>query len=53
MEILVFSLWESLEAIRAFAGEPEEEAIYYPDDFRFLLEVQPCVEHYEVPVVEL
>ena len=42
------SLWESLEAIRAFAGNDLEKARYYPEDRDFLLELEPTVTHYEV-----
>jgi heme-degrading monooxygenase HmoA len=47
---LLTSLWESLEAIRAFAGEDLERARYYPEDTAFLLELEPKVMHYEVLV---
>jgi len=46
------SLWESEDAIRAFAGEPLEKARYYPDDAAFLLELEPTVTHYAVAVEE-
>ena len=52
-EFMVFSLWESPEAVRAFAGERPEVAVYYPEDERFLLELAPEVEHYEVRAAEL
>jgi len=42
------SLWESLDAIRAFAGKDVEKARYYPEDRDFLLELEPTVTHYEV-----
>jgi heme-degrading monooxygenase HmoA len=45
---LLVSLWESREAIRAFAGEDMERARYYPEDAGFLLELEPAVTHYEV-----
>lgn len=45
---LFISLWESREAIRAFAGEDLERARYYPEDAAFLLELEPTVTHYEV-----
>jgi heme-degrading monooxygenase HmoA len=45
---LFVSLWESREAIRAFAGEDIELARYYPEDREFLLELEPTVTHYEV-----
>jgi len=44
------SLWESHEAIRAFAGPDPERARYYPEDDDFLLEKEPRVTHYEVLV---
>lgn len=53
VEFVVFSLWESLDAVRAFAGERPEVAVYYPNDEKFLLEFEPEVLHYEVPVAEL
>ncbi len=45
---LLMSLWESRDAIRAFAGEDMDRARYYPDDAEFLLELEPTVTHYEV-----
>jgi heme-degrading monooxygenase HmoA len=45
---LLVSLWESREAIRAFAGDDMERARYYPEDAGFLLELEPSVTHYEV-----
>jgi heme-degrading monooxygenase HmoA len=42
------SLWESLDAIKAFAGDEPERARYYPEDAAYLLELEPCVEHYDV-----
>jgi heme-degrading monooxygenase HmoA len=45
---LMISLWDSLEAIRAFAGDDVERARYYPEDHDFLLELEPSVTHYEV-----
>jgi heme-degrading monooxygenase HmoA len=49
-EILVVSLWETLESVRAFAGEPIEQAVYYPQDEKYLLELEAEVAHYEVAV---
>ena len=47
-EFGVISFWESLDAIRSFAGDEIDVARYYPDDSRFLLELAPKVEHYEI-----
>ncbi|MEE2689927.1 MAG: antibiotic biosynthesis monooxygenase [Pseudomonadota bacterium] len=32
------TVWDSLEAVKRFAGEEPEKAKYYPEDDRFLLE---------------
>lgn len=45
---VTMTFWESLDAIRAFAGEDVEAAKYYPEDAEFLLEYEPRVVHYEV-----
>jgi heme-degrading monooxygenase HmoA len=45
---LLMSLWDSLESIRAFAGENVERARYYPEDAAYLIEMEPTVTHYEV-----
>lgn len=45
---LLLTLWESEEAIRAFAGDDITRARYYPEDAAFLLEMEPTVTHYEV-----
>jgi len=46
----VVSLWESMDAIRRFAGAEPERARYYPEDEGFLLALEPEVEHYEVAI---
>jgi len=45
---LLLTLWDSREAIRAFAGDDMDRARYYPEDAEFLLEMEPTVTHYEV-----
>lgn len=42
------TLWDSIEAIRRFAGEDPERARYYPEDDDFLLEKEELVTHAEV-----
>ncbi len=49
-KFLFISLWESLEALRAFAGVEIETAVYYPEDARFLLAMAPTIAHYDVLV---
>lgn len=45
---ITLTFWESLDAIKGFAGEDIEKAKYYPEDQDFLLEFEPTVVHYEV-----
>ena len=47
-EFTLIWLWESWDAIKAFAGADYERAVYYPEDERFLLHLDPGVTHYEV-----
>ena len=47
-EFTFISFWDSVEAIRRFAGEDYEKAHYYPEDRDFLVELEPLVDHYEV-----
>lgn len=45
---VAMSFWESMDAIRGFAGDDVEAAKYYLEDQAFLLELEPHVVHYEV-----
>ena len=45
---LVLSLWESLDAVKAFAGEDPTTAVFYPEDDRFLLDRDDEVVHWDV-----
>jgi antibiotic biosynthesis monooxygenase (ABM) superfamily enzyme len=46
-EFVTMSLWESLDAIRAFAGDNLE--VFFPeDDDRFLVDREWFVTHYEI-----
>ena len=47
-EFGVVSFWDSLEDVKAFAGEDVDAARYFPDDERFLLEFTPRLKHFEV-----
>jgi heme-degrading monooxygenase HmoA len=49
-EITVISFWDSLDAIQRFAGKDINKAVYYPEDAKYLLEMPPNLEHYEVSV---
>ena len=45
---VTLTLWDSIDAIRLFAGDDIEQAKYYPEDREFLLEYEPRVVHYKV-----
>jgi hypothetical protein len=45
-EIVTVSRWQSLEAIKGFAGEDIERAVFYPEDDRYLVERDTTVRHY-------
>jgi heme-degrading monooxygenase HmoA len=47
-EFVTFSLWESMDAIRAFAGDDPERAVFYPEDDRYLVARDLTVTHHEV-----
>ena len=47
-EIITFSFWDSTESIRAFAGDDIDQAVFYPEDDRFLIERDLRVRHYDV-----
>lgn len=44
---LTLSLWESEDAIRAFAGDDIEAAVLYPEDELYLIAGESKVAHYE------
>jgi heme-degrading monooxygenase HmoA len=50
VHFLLISFWESFEAISRFAGPDVELARYYPDDEKYLVELEPTVTHYELVV---
>jgi heme-degrading monooxygenase HmoA len=47
-EIAMLTFWDSLAAVRAFAGDPVDRARYYERDFDFLIDPPEKVEHFEV-----
>ena len=50
--VVMLTFWESLDAIRAFAGDPIETAKYYDFDADYLLEQEPTVTHYEIAATD-
>ncbi len=47
-EFTVISYWDSLDAIRKFAGNDIEKTRFLPRDKEYLLELEPNVKHFEV-----
>jgi len=47
-EVVTLSFWVSREAIRGFAGDDIERAVYYPEDERYLVDREMTVTHFEV-----
>jgi len=45
---ITLTFWDSLEAIRGFAGDEIEAAKYYDEDRDYLIGFEPKVLHYEV-----
>jgi heme-degrading monooxygenase HmoA len=47
-EFLMFTLWESLDAVKRFAGEGYETAVFYPEDDHFLVDRDLGASHWTV-----
>jgi heme-degrading monooxygenase HmoA len=47
-QFVMFTLWDSIEAVKAFAGDDHETAVFYPEDDRFLIERDLTATHYDV-----
>src|SRR5215218_8172023 len=47
-EFVMFTLWDSLGAVRSFAGDDYETAVFYREDDRFLVERDLVATHYQV-----
>jgi len=47
-EIVTLSFWASRDAIRGFAGDDIEQAVFYPEDERFLVDRETTVTHLDV-----
>lgn len=42
------TFWNSIDAIKRFAGNDHQKAKYYPEDTEYLLEFEPEVQHFEL-----
>jgi heme-degrading monooxygenase HmoA len=47
-EFVTFSLWDSIDAVKAFAGDDYETARFYPEDDQYLVERDTTCNHWEV-----
>ena len=47
-EVQTISMWDSMDAIRRFAGQDVERAVFYPEDDRFLLDRDLAAHHWVV-----
>jgi len=52
VEFLVINLFESLDAVKAFAGEDYDVPVFEPEALQLLARVEPKANHYEVPVAD-
>lgn len=48
IEFLVLTMWDSMQAIRQFAGSTPEKAVVEPEAQAVLAEFDPTVSHYEM-----
>ena len=46
-EFITLSMWDSRDAIKAFAGEDIEAAVLYPEDEKYLVG-ESTIAHYDV-----
>jgi heme-degrading monooxygenase HmoA len=47
-EFVVISIWDSIDAVKNFAGADYQKTVILPRDGEYLIEVEPNVLHYEV-----
>jgi len=47
-EFLTLSFWDSMEAVKRFAGQDAERAVFYPEDDKFLIDRERTVTHFEL-----
>ena len=49
-EFVVMSFWDSMDAVKRFAGPEPSKAVFYPEDDAYLVSRELTVDHYEVVV---
>ena len=50
-DFMIMSFWDSESSVRMFSGPDLSKARLYPDDYKYLISMEPVV-HYEVMVKE-
>jgi heme-degrading monooxygenase HmoA len=53
VEVITLTLWDSMDAVRRFAGEEPEKARFYPGDDALLAEKDLHADHWEVVEMDL
>lgn len=48
VEFMLVSFWDSMEALRAYAGDDPSKPKYYPEDRSALLELPEAAEQFDV-----
>jgi heme-degrading monooxygenase HmoA len=46
-EFEIVSFWESMDAVRAFAGPEPEHAVFFPEDMHYLVARDEHVDHFD------
>jgi heme-degrading monooxygenase HmoA len=52
-EVVTMSFWDSMDAVRRFAGDDPDRATFYPGDDELLVEKDLHVDHFEVVSADL
>jgi heme-degrading monooxygenase HmoA len=53
VEVTTVSFWDSMDAVRAFAGDEPGKAKFYPGDDDLLAEKDAHADHYEVETADV
>jgi len=48
VEFMFVSFWDSMDALRAYAGDDPKTPKYYPEDRAALLELPETAEHFDI-----
>jgi heme-degrading monooxygenase HmoA len=51
-DFTLITYWESIEAVKGFAGDRPEVARFYPEDDDYLIDRELTVEHHDVARVK-